>query len=209
MLPSYLHPWLETDPLTHKFHLYFMCDVGRSHGNQHGDHVHISDHLGYNLIRPDWLYQSIVRFLTMVKQEFPQSPHPTKILLWKHSRFAGVTTFRALEAFSPENIEILVDRTIPYLQGLLVPRYGHASLHPSDSRDIQQYLNVHDGDNTFGNLFRYIDRDGVTCRRCEYHILQKDNLESLDQLRIMTANMAGISTCSREQSWSTLHQSSD
>lgn len=61
ILPSDLDTWDDTDPSTHQFRLYFMCDIDldATLPKDLPRHVHISNHPGYPLSRPKEFFQDM------------------------------------------------------------------------------------------------------------------------------------------------------
>lgn len=84
---------------------------------------------------------------------------------------------------SSENIGPLVDKTITYLQGLSPTIWRDGHLLPYETKDIPQYLNVHIGDNSVGNLCRYLKKDTHgTLWQCRHHSRRCASDEGLCQL---------------------------
>lgn len=54
VLPSDLDTWRDTDPATHNFRLYLMCQIKKG---KNGRHVHLSSHQGYNINQPEEFFR--------------------------------------------------------------------------------------------------------------------------------------------------------
>lgn len=178
VLPSDLDAWLDMEPATHSFRLYFLCE---------SQHVHLSSHQGYDLKRPQEFFQKygdyVLRLLTMVKYGLPS----------QNFRFSALHTFNIFQGCDPkvisqflsrEVIRSLIDKAIAYLQDLSPPRRRDAHLLPSETREIAQYLDVHDGDNSFGNLCRHFTSNiYVTQWQCRHHSQAESSSKGLDELQ--------------------------
>jgi hypothetical protein len=62
-LPSDLTLWNDSDPTTHTFRLYFLCDCENENAAEGvPTHVHLTDHLGYDLDQPLEFIRQVGRF---------------------------------------------------------------------------------------------------------------------------------------------------
>lgn len=160
VLPEDLDSWDASDPATHSFRLFFMCDHWR-YGDALEDipqHVHLSNHPGYSIKRPQEFFQIYgdyaLRVLQMVERgysdnHFKISPLDTFKILWGHD---PVITGSQI---SRDTIGSLVDKAIAYLQQLSPPKLiKEPSLTKKQAADIKTYLDAQEGVNTRGNLHR-------------------------------------------------------
>lgn len=119
LLPEDLELWNDMDPGTHSFRLYFMCDTRSSSiSGIQPRHIHISEHEGYILDRPQeflQLYgQYALTLLEMVKQGFSHSVYSVPSLdsfeILRLCRNAS-----ACHSLTQDNIVPLVDKAIDYI----------------------------------------------------------------------------------------------
>ncbi|KAG0029613.1 hypothetical protein BGZ81_003581 [Podila clonocystis] len=175
VLPSDVDSWEDKTPSTHHFRLYFLCD------NRHDDltprnipqHVHLANHAGYNLLRPqDFLDEYgdyVLRVLRLVKNgytigSYEIPPLNSAQILWKCE--SNVLGHHITEA----NITYLVDKAIAYLEEHTPPEWiTEPGLTRNQSAAIKEFLDVQQGENTEGNLHRHIESDHRVTWRCQPH----------------------------------------
>lgn len=168
--------WDDSDPITHQFRLYFMCNIWTQVDTLGtAQHIHFSNHPGYDLNRPNEFFQAfggyVMRVLRMVKHgycdnSFEVPPLNTcKTLLGFHGGITG-------DQVSNDAVEPLVDKMIEYLQELAPPKWTtKLGLDRIQSAVIKTHLVVNDG-NAEGNLHRYIDHSQSVYWICLEHGLQ-------------------------------------
>lgn len=197
VVPSDLESWDDFDPSTHRFHLFFICDTWKSSDSQEEapQHVHLSNHFGYNLNRPLDFFQVygeyVLKILQMIKcgysdDHYEVPPLDTLEILWDCT--PDLTGSHITEA----NIESLVDKAIDYLHNLSPDSYHKVlGLNHSQSTTIKSYLDVHAGDNLEGSLHRFIDSDQDVHWICQAHIPEHFNSGSLKALIDFVHNRNG------------------
>lgn len=199
VLPTDLNSWNDSDPSTHQFRLHFLCDnqQGRPLTTDTGmsQHIHFSDHPGYNIKRPQQFFQIygdyILRILAMIQQGYST----------KHYEVPPLNTFQILRGpdanicggqISEDTIELLVKKAITYLQALSPPNWLDLRMTRSQSTSIKEFLEVPDGHNAEGNLHRFIDEYLLVFWMCEAHKLQYIGLQPLERLREFTDENNGL-----------------
>ncbi|KAF9385436.1 hypothetical protein CPC16_007978, partial [Podila verticillata] len=146
VLPADLSSWEDSDPTTHQFRLYFLCDTLSNDTNQSGlpqhwrywnlfnhpeynfdrpQHWHLSNHPGYSLDRPQKFFQVFggltLTMLKMVRQgasmeESIIPPLDTFEILW------NVDSKIIGNRITKDTIRSLIDKSISYLQALPVAK---------------------------------------------------------------------------------------
>ncbi|KAG0022179.1 hypothetical protein BGZ81_008640 [Podila clonocystis] len=127
VLPEIPSQWDPLDPATHAFRLYFMCnntnDSVWSQEYHPSNHIHITTHPGYTIKQPQKFLrhygQHILHVLDVVKHGF----------YYLHFNIPELDTFEILKGagtvplhhLSKDNIRLLVDTAISYIQALPVP----------------------------------------------------------------------------------------
>ncbi|KFH65127.1 hypothetical protein MVEG_08608 [Podila verticillata NRRL 6337] len=167
VLPSDLDSWKDSDPKTHCFRLYHVCQKTIS-GTYNGEPVvfelHFSNHSGYNLKHPQEFFQRyggyVLAVLRLIKYghyfqfngqtiNYVSPLDPQKLLHIYESVNSG-------RRVADDNIGSLIDKAITYLQRLLPPFFWILKMHLNEAahKDIVKYLDIQDGDNGLGCLYR-------------------------------------------------------
>ncbi|KAF9280741.1 hypothetical protein BGZ74_002528, partial [Mortierella antarctica] len=123
-------------------------------------HVHLSNHPGYDLKRPQDFFQTIgdyiLRLLLVVKRGYSDDTYDipsldTCTILWKRDAHLGGN-------LTKNTIRNLIDKTIAHIQEISPPKWiMEPGLTRSQSAAIKGYLDVQKGDSAEGDLHRYID----------------------------------------------------
>lgn len=196
VLPTDLDSWDDTDTSTHHFRLYFLCEVWLRDNNVKGvsQHIHLSNHQGYDLIRPqEFLHtygEHVLRVLDLIQRGYSDRNHgipplDTLGILW------GCDS-DIMDKVSKDTIGPLVDKTIAYLQELSPSKWlPEVSLTRAQSAKIKEYLIVQDGDNAGGNLHRYIRSSQYVSWRCRTHAQQYLDPGSLESLEVFAHSHGG------------------
>ncbi|KAG0094136.1 hypothetical protein BGZ93_007517 [Podila epicladia] len=187
VLPSDLNSWEDKNPSTHKFRLYFLCDNSLDIVAQSGipQHVHFSNHPGYNLLQPEEFFKKygdyVLRVLWMVKLGYSNNVCDipsinTLSILWKYTYTSSSVSKRTLRK--------LVDKVIAHIEHISPPKWIMApGLSRDQSAGIKAYLQVQEGDNAEGNLQRHIDSHQCVSWRCQVHKEQHFNWRHLTSLK--------------------------
>lgn len=195
-LPSDLDSWNDVDSSTHQFRLYFLCDNWKRGGALKGidQHVHLSNHPGYSIKRPQEFFQLygsfIQRMLQMVKYGYSESkyeipPLDTFKILWNCD--PNVID----NHFSEHTLGRLVDKAIAYLQELSPPKAPHHGLTRDQLAAIKNFLDMQEGDTGESNLNRYVTSDQVVLWMCESHVHQRFEQGALKDLRKFVLDQGG------------------
>ncbi|KAG0095824.1 hypothetical protein BGZ93_005411 [Podila epicladia] len=177
VLPSDLEEWVDSDPTTHQFRLYFMCDISELDHIQDAksQYVHFLNHPGYNLRRTQEFFvefgEYVLQVLRMLQRghvddKYVVPPLGTDEILW--SPDSAITSSR----FFKGSIEVLVRKAIGYLEGLSRTKWNDPALARSQSVAVKAFLDVkhESGDNKEGDLHRYINDDQHVFWRCRAHL---------------------------------------
>ncbi|KAG0085843.1 hypothetical protein BGZ92_008658 [Podila epicladia] len=197
VLPSGADIWDDQDSSVHHFRLYFLCDNHKKEVSLKNmpQHVHIANHPGYNLLNPQDFFKKygdyVLRVLRMVKQGCKISCYdippidPSKIL-WKCDPVVIGSHL------TKDTITDLVDQAIRYIQKLSPP---DSSMEPGLTRNhcaaVKDFLDVQDGENTEGNLHRYIDPEQKVTWRCQLHKHQYFQTKPLEDLEAFIGDNGG------------------
>lgn len=165
------------------FRLYFLCidKVSDEAPLNLPQHVHLAS-LGYDLQRTQEFFQKfgyfVLHVLLMVKQRFScgkyiAPPQDTANILWGSSR----------NHLSKDTIGPHVDKAIAFLHELSPPELDSGlKLTQTQCMEAVTYLNVHDGDNSDGGLYKVIDHNQNIHWRCQGHMSQSCIQEALEAL---------------------------
>lgn len=188
VLPSDLDSWDDLDPSTHQFRLYFLCDTKREGGAFEGppQPVHLSNHPGYDLHRPHDFFQIygdyICRVLIMVKRGYISNSYNIPSL--DSFDILQGDTDHVENGLSKDAIGPFVDKAIAYLHDLSLPACpSEIGLTRTQSAGIRAYLDVPDGDNAEGNLYRYINSEQCVFWKCQEHVCQHFKQECWENLK--------------------------
>ncbi|KAF9311147.1 hypothetical protein BG003_007717 [Podila horticola] len=174
VLPSDPDSWVDDNPSTHLFRLYFLCDKSLDALAQREmrQHIHLSNHPGYNLKRPQEFFRKygdyVLRMLQLIRLGYSDNIYDipsidTFNILWEFKTHASSNLNR-------RNIRSLVDMAIAHIQKISPPRWiMEPGLTRNQSAAIKDFLDVQHGDNAEGNLYRYIDSQQCVSWRCQKH----------------------------------------
>ncbi|KAG0033745.1 hypothetical protein BGZ82_005991 [Podila clonocystis] len=196
-LPSDLDSWNDSDPLTHQFRFYFLCE----HWNQNGSredlpqHVHLSNHAGYSLKRPSEFFQDygdyVLRLLRMIKhgytiEECDIPPLDTFKILWSHDHDTSSNYL------TKDTIGSLIDKAISYIEKLSPPKWKTLALTRDQSRAINAYLDIEEGYEASCCLHRYIHNTRYVSWMCGRHAHQFLNREALKGIEQFVIDHGGL-----------------
>ncbi|KAG0022505.1 hypothetical protein BGZ82_011010, partial [Podila clonocystis] len=180
--------WNDPNPANHAFRLYFICE-NLMHNSVHEEipqHMHLSNHPGYSLKRPQEFFQIygdyLLRILQMVEygystKQYEIPPLDSFKILW------GCDAVVTGNQLSEETITFLVVQMIAYLQELSLPKWiKNPRLSRDQSGEIKTYLDVQDGENAEGNLHRHIETGQYVFWMCQTHAQQRAKQETLEEL---------------------------
>ncbi|KFH63235.1 hypothetical protein MVEG_10646 [Podila verticillata NRRL 6337] len=187
VLPADLSSWEDSDPTTHKFRLYFLCDTISNDTNQPGlpQHWHLSNHPGYILDRHQEFFQAFgglaLTMLKMVRQGASS----------EESLIPPLDTFEIVWNVDPEitgnhitkdTIGPLIDKSISYLQALPVAKCDRQFFWSMKSPAIKDFFVVPDGSNSLGGLCRSTQPAHIqrwTCQEHQYQWLSPGAIKTL------------------------------
>ncbi|KAF9282716.1 hypothetical protein BGZ74_002091, partial [Mortierella antarctica] len=188
ILPEDLDSWDDSDATTHRFRLYFLCDVISLEPLQTKlpQHMHLSNHPGYKLNRPQEFFQKFGAYTLFMLRMAKQGDNYTSSVI------PPLDTFEILWSLDPEvtrnhltkdTIGPLIAKSISYLETLPVPKCGFEEwLEGWESTTIKDYLTLEDS-NPLGSLYRSTALDNSwywTCRKHGHQSLTPGALETLE-----------------------------
>lgn len=153
-------------------------------------HRHISDHQGYNLQRPAEFFRKYGHYtlsiLTLISGEIVQ-PYDTSRLLWSHAALDKSS------GLSEKNIKSYIDKAIDHILAVVppLPWKSKVVLDSIDTHDIHEYLDVKDGDNSVGNLYRHSSSVSSTHWLCQSHVQPLVDTQALNSLQDFVRNLTG------------------
>lgn len=136
ILPSDLKLWDDSDPTTHSFRLYFMCDcLDQSAGESYPTFVHVPSHPGHNLDQPREFIRQFGRLsliiLEAVKRYTGHTCRIPKLDSFLMLRSVGDNPIQ--HWLTPETLEPLINKAIAYTQEQL-------SLESQSKRQDNYYM---------------------------------------------------------------------
>lgn len=173
VLPSDLRGWHDSDSTTHKFRLYFLCDIRKmvSASKKWPQHVHLSNHPGYNLDQPLEFFQTYgdyaLRMLQMIKHGYSDDlyeipPLKTSEILWNCDPYV------LGNHLTQDTIPSLVDKALLYLIQLAPPKsIMEPGLTRNQSAAIKAYLDLQEG--SAEGLHRCINPSQDVFWMCQCH----------------------------------------
>ncbi|KAG0082740.1 hypothetical protein BGZ93_009208 [Podila epicladia] len=172
VLPSNLRSWDDSDPKTHQFRLYFLCDIRKAESapKDSPQYVHLSNHPGYTLDQPLEFLQTygdyVLKMLRMIKHGYSDDIYeipPLKSLkiLWN----CDPHVFG--KHLTQKTIQSLVDKAILYLIQLAPPKsIMEPGLTRHQSAAIKVYLQE---GGAVADLHRYINHSQDVFWMCQHH----------------------------------------
>ncbi|KAF9428394.1 hypothetical protein BGZ94_002534 [Podila epigama] len=195
VLPANLDLWNDLDPSTHRFRLYFMCDFQQGEvidgkyylkpiSNVYPQHTHLSSHQGYDIERPQELFHAygdyILTLLAMVlyghcdENSFVPTFENFQIL----SCCSGDTPRHNL---TWENLDLLIAKSIEYIQQLAPPRrLWFSGLTADETRHLQTFLTIPSGDNGYGG-FHWTAFKSSALWLCPQHSYEEQDIVEICQ----------------------------
>ncbi|KAG0085841.1 hypothetical protein BGZ93_007518 [Podila epicladia] len=196
VLPADPDSWESSDPSERQFRFYFLCDNSKDDVSLKGipQHVHLSNHPGYDLKRPQDFFQIygdyVLRVLMVVKRGYSDNTYDipsldTHKILWKRDAYPNGN-------LAKNTIRKLIDKTITHIQEISPPKWiMEPGLTRSQSAAIKAYLDVQNGVNAEGDLHRYIDSKQHVSWRCQAHKHQYFRRKSLNFLQDFVSYQGG------------------
>ncbi|KAF8927942.1 hypothetical protein BGZ52_003916, partial [Haplosporangium bisporale] len=196
VLPADSGSWENSDLSSCQFRLYFLCDNSKDGVSLTGvpQHVHLSNHPGYNLKRPREFFHMygdyVLRVLLMVKHGYSDNMYDipaldTYKILWKQDTHPGGNLIKY-------TIKNLIDGTIAYIQEISPPKWiMEPGLTRSQSAAIKTYLDIQNGGNAEGDLHQYIDYKQHVSWGCKVHKQQYSCCKSLTFLQDFVFGQGG------------------
>ncbi|KAF8928612.1 Chitin synthase, class 1, partial [Haplosporangium bisporale] len=207
VLPSDLASWDDADASTHSLRLYFLCGITEQHNlselprNIHisdadihisNQHIHIADHQGYRIKRPQEFLERYGHYALRVLTTFMD-----KILSDSRGKQpsdnrvpSSVSSSDTTHGLSEHNLTPLLNKAVEYLKDLTLPKQSELKPSAAETREIGQYLELQQGDNPFGNLFRIVSSDRTEWM-CHTHSHEYLDDQALAELGNFVRNQGG------------------
>ncbi|KFH62135.1 hypothetical protein MVEG_11774 [Podila verticillata NRRL 6337] len=199
VLPADLDTWIDSDTATHSFRLFFMCENKKQESETPEDtpqHVHVSNHPGYNLQRPQEFFQIygdyVLRLLQMVECGYSDNRHVVPALN-SFKILCDYDTVVSGSHLSKETIGSLVAKSIAYIQKLSPSKWiEDPTLSANQSAMIKAYLEIPDNCDGQGNLHRHINaHEKEVLWMCQWHNERQLHQEALQELQVFVQSHAG------------------
>ncbi|KAI9241676.1 MAG: hypothetical protein BYD32DRAFT_405288 [Podila humilis] len=204
VLPADLDTWIDSDTATHSFRLFFMCENKKQESETPEDtpqHVHLSNHPGYNLQRPQEFFQIygdyVLRLLQMVECGYSNNRHVVPALN-SFKILCDHDTVVSGSHLSKETIGSLVAKSIAYIQKLSPSKWiEDPTLSANQSAMIKAYLEIPDNGDGQGNLHRNIkalDTAFPTTEvlwMCQWHNERQLHQEAFQELQVFVQSHGG------------------
>ncbi|KAF9332476.1 hypothetical protein BG006_004650 [Podila minutissima] len=196
-----LGSWDDSNPRTHSFRLYFLCD-NRKEGGAPGvtpQPLHLSNHAGYNIKQPQEFFQAygdyVLSVLQMVEYGYLDSYYNVPPLN-TFEILSGCDTAGTGGRLCKDTIRSLVAKSIAYLLDLSLPKWiKKPALSQDQSAMIKTYLDIPDGTTAEGNLQKYLGLQPWQQHvywRCQEHAHQYLDPRILDELKEFVESHGGV-----------------
>ncbi|KAG0024131.1 hypothetical protein BGZ81_007823 [Podila clonocystis] len=191
-------------PFSNQFRLYFLCECGlhtTKEGSKEIDQVHLANHPGYDIDRPTEFLNKYGPYVLAVMRAVQLGariasmivPHLANSTLAHELKVAelGLKTLQeGVDFYTKENIGMMVDKTVLYLEDLNkyhdeqeVEGDARSSMSQSildDAKAIEgvelkqfaNFLSVADNGHMLGNLYRSVTKEGHAKWVCRTHYRQ-------------------------------------
>ncbi|KAG0332850.1 hypothetical protein BG004_001073, partial [Podila humilis] len=150
ILPASLSTWDDVDPSTHRLRLYFLCYMQL--------HVHLSDHPGYDILRPQEFLKKYGEHALQVLRSIKYGHNYQEsdgIPLLDSSR---LTQGSNANHYLKDNIVSLVEKAMDYLDKISLKKTVMSlNLTLAEQTDLMTHLEVPLAADVRGNLVRHID----------------------------------------------------
>ncbi|KAF9390079.1 hypothetical protein CPB97_009976 [Podila verticillata] len=202
VLPTDLYAWDDLNLSTHKFRLYYLCNIDwrRGENNRRFAHFHFANHPGYILDRPQEFFRAygdyVIRMLKIVRKsceilrsrDFSGDTGPLQETLENQSDCVRLNAVGHL----PQDFIQLADKAIKYLERLSLPRcFPRLELTQLECIKVKAFFDIQDGDNSTGHLCRFINNYRKIYWMCQDHAYPPLLSGSLEQLSQFVSSHGG------------------
>ncbi|KAF9321349.1 hypothetical protein BG006_002633 [Podila minutissima] len=195
ILPSDLNSWVNSDSATHQLRIHFLCsNLQSAPPTDKPQHVHLSNHPGYNLLRPHEFLREygyyVLRLLQIIKcgysdAEYQFLPLDGDKILWNcDPNVVG-------SHINKDTITHLVDRAIAYLHELSLPQERNPAPTGDQAAMIKSFLDLQGGGNPDSNLIPCIASDHQVHWMCQEHAHQHVDQGCLQELQDFVSSHGG------------------
>ncbi|KAF9953279.1 hypothetical protein BGZ72_005523 [Mortierella alpina] len=210
-LPEFKGPQRESyqlkDLSEDRFRLYFICEGGthRRSGASGGassdhpeDHVHLTLHEGYELLRPDEFLSKFGQYALGILQFMRES----KSIGSNLANLGGSLTTAAEKKLHQDALMVekiikagpAVDKVANYLQTRLDTKNTSGSFDKLDGADLRRlgtFLHKKDHERVFGNLWRVVTPGGRVKWVCKHHFDEAQRQVRQKLMQLVLANDSG------------------
>ncbi|KAF9298414.1 hypothetical protein BGZ74_009386, partial [Mortierella antarctica] len=165
------------------FRLYFLCECGEHTartGSSEMDRVHLTNHHGYDIARPEALLQSFGPHILAVMRGMRSGTKTVSVVIpplvssdmvqkLNDAEVAVGRTWVENEPHTQESVQNMAERTISYLEDMSIRQavrgqpsnspelMNTGSIEKADSELLRSFLSVPDEDKSLANLYRMKD----------------------------------------------------
>lgn len=204
ILPADLDSWKDSDPSTHQFRVYFLCDNWMQDDDLKDmfHHVHLTEHQGYNINRQQEFIQEygayVLHVLQLITFDFAEHSYMTPRVktfkfLWRNPLNSNGS------AFTKNSIRRRVNKAITYLQEVC---QHYRIVAPELTRDqraaILSFLDIQSAENTAGDLHRHVGFFQEVYWMCQEHKQYRRGSEYLPLLKEFVCGHGGYIDMHRE-----------
>ncbi|KAG0075081.1 hypothetical protein BGZ93_001371 [Podila epicladia] len=187
ILPSDLKSWVDSDSTTYQLRIHFLCsNIQSTPPTDKPQHVHLSNHPGYRLLRPQEFLREygyyVLRLLQVIKcgysdDEYKFLPLEADKILWNcDPNVIG-------SHINKDSITHLVDRAIAYLHELSLTQTRNPAPTGDQAAAIKSFLDLQGGGNPDSNLIPCIASDHQVHWMCREHAYQHVDQGCLQDLQ--------------------------
>ncbi|KAF9426816.1 hypothetical protein BGZ94_005974 [Podila epigama] len=167
VLPSDLGSWDDTNPDTHTFKCYFLCEARKRpwEENHSHEHLHLANHPGHTLLRRQEFFQKygnhVWNVLRMVQYGYSDNEIEVPSLE-SGDILSGQDPGTSTHCLSRDNIAGLVTKSITYLEQLGLPRNStQPRLSFNSVVGIKDHLDFEKDCHGLGHLHQYTTYHGT------------------------------------------------
>lgn len=189
------------------FRLYFLCECGEHTartGSSEMDRVHLTNHHGYDIARPEALPQSFGPHILAVMRGVRSGTKTVSVVIpplvssdmvqkLNDAEVAVGRTWVENEPPTQESVQNMVERTISYLEDMRIRQavrgqpsnspelMNTGSIEKADSELLRSFLRVPYEDKSLANLYRMKDSGHIKLV-CQSHFRQKHPKQTPERL---------------------------
>ncbi|KAG0220849.1 hypothetical protein BGX31_010459 [Mortierella sp. GBA43] len=206
IIPQDTSTWNPANIFSYSFRLYFLCECGDHTKPTSPDipnHVHIANHEGYEIKRPNEFFQQYGRYILIILKMLKFGINAAGVVIpaispLVHSdplsKAAG--SLKALS--SAGGVPKGIDQAISHLEKITEAFDGSPdqienseALEGADLRKLESFLKHRDRNNVLGNLFRTVTPEGHVKWVCRDHFRETYQEKSAKEFRDTVESLGG------------------